>query len=180
MESYVILVTNKEGGIQGAFAEADRVAALAGLNEKEKLHLRLLTEETMSLVRSVTGDLNAAFSISWEGKAFELHLSTKQKLGNLQRSQLINSTTSKTNEAAQSFLGKLREIFEQAMSVGHDIDNYYSASGESRTVDISDYIITHDKKWDEYERSILLTLADNVRIGIRGGTVDLTIEKKFE
>ena len=155
------------------------MAALTGLNEKETMHLRLLTEETMSLVRSVTGDLNAAFSISWEGKAFALHLSTNEKLGNRQRSQLINSTTTKTNDAAQTFLGKLRDVFEQAMSVQNDIENYYSAAGVSEAVDISDDIIANAKQWDEYERSILLTLADNVHVSIRSGTTILTIEKKF-
>ena len=33
--------------------------------------------------------------------------------------------------------------------------------------------------WDGYERSILQTVADEVKIGIRGGNVDVTISKRF-
>ena len=35
-------------------------------------------------------------------------------------------------------------------------------------------------KWDEYEQSILRNAADNVKIAIRGGIVDMTVSKSFE
>ena len=178
MKSHVIQVSNQDADIQNAFEEANRAADLAGLDQKQRQHLRLLTEETMSLLRSVAGELHASFWLVWEDKAFELHLSANQRLGNVQRSQLINSTTSKSNEAAKTFLGKLRDMFEQALSVQTDVSNYYSAFGASTSTDISDEIIASEK-WDEYERSILLTVADKVAIGIKGGVVDMVISKKF-
>ena len=35
-------------------------------------------------------------------------------------------------------------------------------------------------EWDGYERSILRRLADDVKIGIRGGMVEMTVSKRFE
>lgn len=64
------------------------------------------------------------------------------------------------------------------MSIQRDINNYYSASGVSSSADLSDEIIQKEK-WDEYERSILLSVADNVSISIRGGFVEMVISKKF-
>ena len=64
------------------------------------------------------------------------------------------------------------------MSIQRDISNYYSASGVSGSADPSDEIIQKEK-WDEYERSILLSVADNVSISIRGGFVEMVISKKF-
>ena len=35
-------------------------------------------------------------------------------------------------------------------------------------------------EWDEYEQSILREVADEVKIAVRGDTVDMTITKSFE
>ena len=178
MRSYEIQLVNREKELRGVFKETERAAEIAGLIGREKLQLLLLAEETISMLRSITGEINACFWIVWEGKDFQIHLNARQKLGNEQRGQLIRSSTSQTNDAAKTFLGKLRDAFEQAMSIQRDISNYYSASGVSRSADPSDEIIQKEK-WDEYERSILLSVADNVCISIRGGFVEMVISKKF-
>ena len=36
-----------------------------------------------------------------------------------------------------------------------------------------------EPEWDGYERSILKKLADEVKIGIQGHTVDITVSKRF-
>ena len=35
------------------------------------------------------------------------------------------------------------------------------------------------EKWDEYERSILVKLADDVIVGVKGKNVSIIIKKKF-
>ena len=44
--------------------------------------------------------------------------------------------------------------------------------------DVSNRLI-EDLEWDGYEKSVLRGLADDVRIAIRGGLVDMTVSKKF-
>ena len=36
-----------------------------------------------------------------------------------------------------------------------------------------------DSEWDRYERSILRKFADEIRIGVKGGLVDIEVVKVF-
>ena len=176
MNSKTIALHNSGQGFIDAQKETREFAAQAGLSPKQGTHLCLITEEMLSLMNSVAGTLNAEFWLENEGTECRLHLTAKQKLGNTQRNDLIESSSSKKNEAAKGFLGKLREVFVSALSVSGDIEKYYGSEGYSS--DISDEIIAMPN-WDKYERSVLLALSDNVKVSIRGGVVDLTVLKKF-
>ncbi len=70
-------------------------------------------------------------------------------------------------------------MFIQAMSVGKDIDMYYSSDAySSQAADLSDAVMSAPK-WDRFERSVLLSITDNVKISIKGGMVDLTASVQF-
>ena len=176
MNSKIIAVHNSGQGFFDAQQETREFAAQAGLSPKQGTQLCLITEEMLSLVNSVTGTLNAEFWLENEETECKLHLTARQKLGNTQRNDLIESSSSGKNEAAKGFLGKLREMFVSALSVGGDIEKYYGS--ETYSDDISDKIIAMPK-WDKYERSVLLALSDDVKVSIQGGVVDLTVLKKF-
>ncbi|MDO5133698.1 MAG: hypothetical protein Q4D81_12080 [Eubacteriales bacterium] len=177
MKSKLIAIRSTGEGFRDAHLETEEMGAT--LPEEQKLHLCLITEEMLSLFNSVTGTVdNAEFWLEEENGLFTFHLSATQKLGNIQRDELIQSTTSGTNEASKGFLGKLKEMFIQAMSVGKDIDLYYSSEGYSQAADLTDAVIS-SPKWDKFERSVLLSLTDEVRISIKGGKVDLIAIKQF-
>ena len=177
MTSQTIVIHSTGDGFRDAHNETLNMAA--GLPEDQALCLCLITEEMLSLFNSITGHLdNADFFIEKEGNLFTLHLSARQKLGNVDRGQLISSSYTGTNAAAKGFLGTLREVFISAMTVGRDIDKYYSGSSYSREADLSDEIIS-TPQWDKFERSVLLALADNVTVSIKGGVADLIITKAF-
>ncbi len=178
MHSVIVKVNNRNPELSRVFQQVQQCADQAGLSHKQALGLRLLAEETMSLLRSITGQLDADFWLDWEGKSFCLHLCTKQKLGNVQRRQLIGSTTDRRNAAVTTFLDRLREFYEKAMSVRTDMDHYYAITGTSLAAHASDESI-RSEQWDEYERSVLLAFADHVSIGIRDGFVDMRIRKSF-
>lgn len=178
MQSKVITIHSSGEGFKDANIETERMGA--GLSEENRMQLCLITEEMLSLFNSITGSVeNAAFRIESEGSRFILYLSVQQKLGNVQRGELIRSTTSGENEASKGFLGKLKEMFIQAMSVGKDIDMYYSSDAySSQAADLSDAVMSAPK-WDKFERSVLLSITDNVKISIKGGMVDLTASVQF-
>lgn len=92
------------------------------------------------------------------------------------RYQLISSSTSRKNEAAKGFLGKLRDIIEQALAaeVVHD----YEEVPYELANDVPDFH-PDDKEWDGYERSVLRRIADDIKISIRGGEVEMTVLKNF-
>ena len=176
MKSDVIMIDKSGAGFENAVAETRKVAEYQGLSGKDVLHLELMTEEMLSLVRSVTGEMQASFWIETEAKQYDLHLTTKTVMDKEKRSLLISSSSSRKNEAAKSFLGYLRDAFEGAMAA--EADHSYNDIPMDILNDLPNHPID-DPDWDGYERSVLRKVADNIKIAIRGGVVDMTVTKAF-
>ncbi len=178
MKTDVIKVDNQENGYEDVLLETRKAANYRGLSHKQAVQLQLIAEEMLSMLHSITGEMEASFWIeSGKDNAFDMFLSAKTMLDRDERRQLIASASSGKNAAANSFLGKLRDIFENAMVPEPD----YSVN------DLPDDVINdlynreiEDPVWDRYEQSILLRLTDNVKIDIRGQSVCMTVTKKFE
>ena len=170
MKSDVIHVTNDGTGIKEAHAQAEKVASFLSLDKKSSLHLVLFTEEMMSMMQTIAGDVNGTFHIEKEGPRFDLNLTVKTVLDRKQRDLLIASTSSRKNDITKSFLGRLRDAFEQAMASDKE-KVFLDLSQDSKDTSLKD--------WDRYEQSVLLRLADSVRIAIRGGLVSMTVTKVF-
>ena len=173
MKSDVIKIDNSGNGFQDALIQTTKSAQFRNLSHKETLQLRLCAEEMLSLARSVTGEMQASFWVESTGKQFDMHLSTKTVMDREKRENLFASATTRKNEAATTFLGKLRDAFEQAMLS----DVTYSIP-EDALDDLANHPI-EIPEWDEYEQSILRKVADEVKIAIRGDMVDMTITKKY-
>ncbi len=176
MKSDVILIDNQGKGFDDAVQQTKKVAEFRGISPKDATRLQLMTEEMLSMARSVTGEMVASFWIESEDTAFELHMTTKTIMDREKRYMLISSSSSRKNEAANSFLGKLRNAFEEAMTADADHD-YFDLPIELQA-DLAGRPID-SPEWDRYEQSVLLRLADNVKISIRGGLVNMTVSKKF-
>ena len=174
MKSEIVRIDNNGNGFSDAVEQTTKIS---DLSPKNTLRLQLLAEEMLSLARSVTGEMQALFWVESEDGLYTLHMTTNTVMDKEKRAQLLMSATSRKNEAAKGFLGKLRDIFEQAM-----ISESKRASEEvpyELRYDVSSDPYQNDE-WDGYERSILRKLADNVKIAIRGGTVDMMVSKRFE
>ena len=197
MKSDVIHVTSKGVGTEEALAQADATARFKNLSKKDSMHLRLLTEEMMSLVHALTGEREADFWLEEDDDTFVLHFHTITVMNSEKRSQLLSSSTSGKNVAAKGILGKLRDLLERTMEPADgSLTNYYP-SGWVYTTDPTAMSATtmdvwsfnqyresikkeeEQEKWDELEKSIIGKLADEVKISIMGDIVDVTIYKKF-
>ena len=177
MKSDVIIINNQEKGFSDAVREAHRAAGYRNLKKGDALQLQLLTEEMLSMVHSVTGEMQASFWIENEGKAYTLHLSTETVLDQDKRAELLSAATSRSNEAAKGFLGRLRDMFEQAMTA--QAEHPETDLPEDVLVDIANHEI-NPPEWDGYERSTLRRLADNIKISIVGRQVEMIVTKSFD
>ena len=63
MRTDTIIVSSRGNQMEAALKEAEKVAAYKGLSAKNALHLRLLTEEMMGMMRSITGENTGEFWI---------------------------------------------------------------------------------------------------------------------
>ncbi|MBQ6342456.1 MAG: hypothetical protein IJI41_04980 [Anaerolineaceae bacterium] len=176
MKTDVIKIDNMGNGFTEAIKQCEIIGAWNNLSHKDQMHLQLLTEEMLSLARSITGEMKASFWIENDGKNYELHMTTKTVMDAEKRYLFIESSSSKKNEAAKTILGVLRDVVELMMTPSAAPAYpmpFELASG------LSDGIYKEQPMWDGYERSILLKVADNVKVGIRGDEVDITVLKSF-
>ena len=189
MKSDVIIISNDGSGMDEALGQADLVGAYKKLSAKGMLHLRLLTEETLSMMRSIAGNVKAQFWIEDEDKNFQIHLRTQTFVDFEKRDKLLSISTSGKNESARGIMGKIRTFFDplDGMSVPFYIgsDNKHSEmswtlSGYQETVRlmVEQKQLGADQDWDELERSVVSHLADDVKVSIRGKEVEMIILKK--
>lgn len=201
MRSDVICVKNDGEGFAEALLQAEKTARFNDLSDKNAIHLRLLTEEMMGVLRALTGEREAKFWIDAEGGAFELHLCANAPMNTEMRKKLLSVSTTGENSAVKGVTGKLRDLFQRLLEpedgsidaslamgvaygfIGADIGNMYIASPEVWSLDSYRAAAkagrTPPENWDELERSVVARLADDVKIGISGNDVEMTIIKKF-
>ncbi len=175
MKSDVIFVDSLGTGFRQAVSETKKVAVYMDLAASDAKRLELITEEMLSLVRMVTGENAMSFWIECDKGLFQLHLSTETVMDATKRTQLLSSASNRQNEAARSLLGKLRDKFEQAMLLEPD-------HADLVPQDVVQDLMYHpqeDPEWDRYERSVLRRITDDIRIGIRGNKVEMTVSKRF-
>ena len=200
MKTDVIVVSSRGSQMELALNQADKMAVYKELAQKDALHLRLLAEEMMAMMRSITGETQGKFWIEDQDGVYELHLLAATRMTSTKREKLLSASTSGKNESARGFMGKLRDFFER----GADED-VASQSGpllmpgmfehsSTPTLDwewsMSQYekalscgVDRKDEKalqaWDELEKSVVAHVADDVKVSIRNQLVEMTILKKL-
>ncbi len=200
MRSDVIEVSSRGAKMEAALKQADKVAAYKEMSPKNALHLRLLTEEMMGLMRSITGDVTGKFWIEDEDEEYELHLQVEKWLTSETREKLLAASTTGKNSAAKGLMGRLRNFFE----VGADEDiaaytnplvlpgMYETASApkmdwEWSMVQYEEALAstrpgngeTVQEARDELEKSVVAHVADDVKVSIKGRVVEMIIIKKM-
>ena len=204
MKTDVIAISPLGEGMAAALQEIERAAAYRELTPKETLRLQLLGEEMMGMLRTIVGEGKSSFWVESEGKAYSLHLRAGVRMNADLRDDLLKTATSGKNAAVKGFMGRIRDIFTQlsepdgatmdpkeygfsyvdvssfdasmgvtthGMLYGWSMKEYRSAVAEHRTEE--------PEMWDELEKSITARLADEVKIFIRGNTVEMVVYKEF-
>ena len=199
MKSDVIIVSNSGSKMEEALAETEKVAAYKELSRRNALHLRLLTEEMMGMMRSITGETNGEFWIEDEDGVYQLHLRVATRLSADEREQLLAASSTGKNESARGLMGRLRDFFD--WSSDEDLDAVSNPlllpdmfDSTSPTLDWEWSMIRYEnalsarvekneagakEAWDELEKSVVKHVADDVKVSIRSGIVDMIIYKKL-
>lgn len=200
MKTDVITVSSKGSHMEAALSQVEKAAAYKGLQGKNALHLRLLAEEMMSMMRSITGETEGRFWIEDEDGVYQLHLQVTTRMDSGKRSQLLSASSTGKNESARGLMGRLRDFFDR--SADEDIASFSTSlmlpgmydHSSTPTLDwewsmvqyedaLSDRVRQNDERakedWDELEKSVVARVADDVKVAIRGRTVEMTIVKKM-
>ena len=200
MKTDVITVSSRGNRMDAALAQVDKVCAYKGLNGKNSLHLHLLAEEMMGMMRSITGETNGQFWIEDEDDVYSLHLAVNTSMNSGKRDQLLSAATSGKNESAKGLMGRLRDFFDResdedvaalssSLLMPEMYDQFSSPtlamewtmaryeSGLASRVEQDDPAAK--EAWDELEKSVVAHVADDVKVSIRGRSVEMIIIKKL-
>ena len=200
MKTDMITVSSMGNRISTALEQADKVAAYKGLTGKNALHLRLLTEEMMGMMRSITGETEGRFWIEDQDDEYRLHLQVAVRLSSEKREKLLSASSSGRNESAKGLMGRLRDFFDwgsdeeiaaysgplfAADMFEHSSSAVLDWEWSMRRYESALYAQmakndpTAREAWDELEKSVVKNVADDVKVYIRNGVVELVILKKL-
>ncbi len=209
MQSEKITVGQEENLIKGALDEADRFVKQAGFEGKNALHINLLTEEVLGMVRAMVGDFSARFWLESDKKECRITVDAVADMDPAKRHELLSVSKSGKNVAKRGLMAKIGEFFENCLSdyeelvqyADADVTNYgyiYSAGVPAHTMMTSAYTVWSlsqyrtsvyedkdtkeeaEEAWDELEKSIIANLADDVIVGVKDNHVTLTIVKNLK
>lgn len=200
MVTDIISVKNDGTGVIEAVNETERFAEYQKLSHKDALRLRLLAEEMTGLVKNLVGDFDGRFWVEGDKNAVSLCLEADCSVDSERYDALLKVSTSGRNEAHKGFMGKLTGIFEYCMmsyetsakySGGYfdymydDVTNFgyekmWSLAAMRNELENMDETTETKEEWDELEKSIVASLADEVTVGVKSHKVRLVIKKSFK
>lgn len=193
-----LYIDNTDEKASAAIDMVDEFLDGKDLDRKKKIHLRLLAEETVGMVKAMTGDFEAFFWMEEENGDYKVKLNLKTDMDREKKEDLLSLSTTGENTAAKGFMGRLREVIENSLldfdstlklqqqneaNVGYNymgmgVVGDASMAGTPIVWSLAGYKQTledGEEAWDELERSIVASLAKDVTIGIRSNVVDMTI-----
>ena len=204
MKSDVIQIYSNMDGREEAMTTAENFALYNRLGKKDAMHMRLLTEELVSMVHGIMDQFKGNLWFESEktsgGLLCRICLSADKSADPRQEQQLLSVSTSKKNESAKGILGKIREAFRVSAQyaadgifmddyavanswyrLGTSVSNEYEAercwSLASYRSNLLDTVLETDEDWDELEKSIIAKLADDVKVWLKNHNTQVTIEK---
>lgn len=203
MNKNSVIIDNAGNGFAEALEISNKMGVEAGLDKKELLRLRLLTEETIGLLRGIAGDIKAEYTIAQYGKEFTLSLNGDVVLDKTMHDQLIDASTKGENSAVKGFTGKLKEMIGTMLlpgTLGHTVVSGLSMGltnmGSPASIDTSataakEYLWSLEKyeeavkesnnpsATDMLEKSIIANVADEVQVNIVNPHVEIKVFKIF-
>ena len=115
VETDKIRIDQQEDGIRAALTETDSFIRYTGLTGKKAIHLRLLVEETLGMVRMMAGDFDASFWLESDGGEYRVRLAATTLMNKEKKSDLLSVSTSGRNAFAKGFMGGIRELIEDSL-----------------------------------------------------------------
>ena len=200
MKTDVISVYSRGAQMEKALDQVEKVAAYKELAPRQALHLRLLAEEMMGMMRSITGEKEGEFWIEDENGEYRLHLRVNTHMDSDKREKLLSVSKSGKNEAARGLMGRIRDMFDQSMDddvasvtsplLAPDMFEQTGLPSLDREWSLMRYVDALSAKvqqndpaakeaWDELEVSVVAHVANDVKVSIKGRTVELTILKQL-
>ena len=198
MKSNVCKIENGTKDLAAILKESERVAEYNGLTHKQALQLRLLCEEIDGMLPNIIDDFDGILWIESEDNVYKVRISIEIPAFDAgKKEELIGIAKDKKNAAAVGIVGKIRNAIEDfflvedsSMEMSVSPVNCYLSMEFCDSIDFA-YLWSLDQyrksvikeeqaeAWDELEKSVIASVADDVIVGVKGNKADIIIVKKF-
>ena len=192
-----------------AIGRADSTIEELKLNKKDSFHLNLIFEETLGMLKEMTGEYSAVIWFEKYKNQCCIRLTAKTEMDINKKKNLLDMSFDGTNSLVKGFMGKVRDVIENG-ALGYNnvmklqqeygggyvqygtMGMYSSTEGMADTgimwslceyrSSLSDEMenVSVKEAWDELEKSIVAKLAKDVVVGVKGDRVDMTIVYDIE
>ena len=198
MKSNVCKIEKGSRDLEAILAESERVAEYNGLTHKQSLWLRLLCEEVDGMLPNIIDDFDGELWIEFENGVAKVNVSILiPEFNTEKKDELIAVASNKKNAAAVGIVGKIRNAIENLLLNDEVIDamsistsTYALSSGYVDGINhaylwrLEEYRLSVKKEddgeaWDELEKSVIASVADDVVVSVKGKRAQIVIVKKF-
>lgn len=176
--------------------ESEKVAEYNGLNHKQTLQLRLLCEDIDGMLPKIVDDFEGDFWIDFEDGVCKVNVVIRfAKFTASKKKELLGLAKNKKNASVKGIVAKIGAAIEEffldeeninAISLLSEFDGITVGSRMEHSYywSLNQYRSTVKKAekaeaWDELEKSVIASLADDVIVGVKGLNAEITIIKKF-
>lgn len=198
MKSNVCKIENGIRDLEAILQESENIAKCNGLNQNQTLQLRLLCEEIDGMLPKIIGHFAGDFWIEFENGVCQMNISIEFRDFTIEKKkELISVATNKKNAAEKGLISKICSAIEDFFLNEGNYEPYDMAAGcyylPAELCPGVDYFhiwgleqykntITPEEnkeEWDELEKSIIASIADDVIVGVKGKKANIIIIKKF-
>ncbi len=207
MQTNKLPVRNTDIRLPAAMKITDDVAMRLRLSRKEWLHLQLLVEETLGMVRAMTDGFEGKFWLEYEGRICYICLEVETSMDRDRKDLLMSLSTSGKNASRKGFMGKIADMLENSLLFYDDVGKLqakygtqiapaepngtifgeeamimpvWSLNGYKQNLAPEEEKAENSEAWDELEKSIVAKLSDDLIVGIKKKKASFTIVKNFE
>ena len=198
MRSNVCKIENGTKDLAAILKESEKVAIYNELTHKQTLQLRPICEEIDGMLPNIIDDFSGELWIDFEDGVCKVNVSLCfDEFTAAKKQDLVDIATNKKNAAARGIVGKIRSSienvlldkeaaqgFEIAPSACHYASEYYGYMDYSGLWTLEHYrktvsIEEQSEDWDELEKSVIASVADDIIVGVKGKRADIIVVKKF-
>lgn len=196
-----ILISSKNMVITEALDRVDRDIRELEIAHKDGMHLRLIAEETLGMLKAMAGDYSALVWIEQDGREASVNITAKaDKMDREAKKEILSVSSSGKNASSKSFMSKIGDFIEKNLTDREEaiglFDNYDSgiidfspADGEQgdmmRAWSLDHYRrslrdegpsdAVKEEVRDILEKSIVASLAKDVIVGVKKENVEMKI-----
>ncbi|MBQ7582038.1 MAG: hypothetical protein IJU25_04390 [Lachnospiraceae bacterium] len=202
MESKKLIVGNVDAMSSTTLDKVDEYLRTFNFGPKDKLHVRLLIEETLGMLKAMTGQYTAMLWIEPAQKDCRLHVTATADMDINKKKELIAVSNSGKNAFAKGFMAKMGDLIENGIlnyenvmllqqKYGMGYVDVASMGGNPSDIMFTWSLDEYRKKlgdqkdgnehaaaaWDELEKSIVANIAKNITVGVKKDHVEMVIDK---